>query len=83
MNALRHGSSSGLLFERDFILRHLDEQMAATLNTELEPIHRERVVVLTALDAAILAGKLTATKTLLGKLAILGRHERAIVDSSA
>jgi hypothetical protein len=83
MNALRHGSSSRILFDQNFIARHLDEQMAATLNAELEPIRQERVVVLTALDDAISSAKTTAAKTLLKKLRSLERRERAILQSSA
>ena len=83
MNALRHGSSSRILFERDFIARHLNERMAATLNAELEPVRQERIVLLMALDAAISSGKATTTKTLLRKLRSLERRELAIVRSSA
>jgi hypothetical protein len=82
MNALRHGFSSRLLFERDFIARHLDEQMAEALNAELEPFRRKRIIVLTALDAAISLGKATVTTTLMRKLRSLERRERAIVRSS-
>jgi hypothetical protein len=83
MNALRHGSSSRILFERDFIARHLNARMAVTLNAELEPVRQERIVLLRALDAAISSGKATATKTLLRKLRSLERRELAIVRSSA
>lgn len=83
MNALRHGSSSKILFERDFITRHLNEQMAAIINVQLEPIRRERIVLLTALDAAISSGKATATKALLRQLRSLERRELGIVQSSA
>jgi hypothetical protein len=83
MNAIRAGSTSRLLFEQNFIARHLDEQMAEALNVELEPLRRERIIMLTALDAAISAGKATTTKTLLRKLHSLGRRERSIVRSNA
>jgi polyphosphate kinase 2 (PPK2 family) len=83
MNALSHGSSSKIRFEQDFIARHLNQRTAATLNAELEPVRQQRVVLLTALDAAISAGKATATKKLLRKLKSLNRRELAIVLSSA
>jgi hypothetical protein len=83
MNALRHGSSSRILFERDFIARHLNEQMAVMLNVQLEPVRQECIVLLTALDAAISSGKATATKKLLRKLRSLQRRELAIVRSNA
>jgi hypothetical protein len=83
MNALCHGSSSKILFERDFIARHLNERMAETLSAELEPVRQERIVLLTALNAAISSGKATATKMLLRKLRSLERRELAIVRSSA
>jgi hypothetical protein len=83
MNALSHGYSSQILFEQHFIARHLDEQMAAKLHAELEPLRQERIIVLTALDAAISSGKATATKILLRKLRSLERRERAIVRSNA
>jgi hypothetical protein len=82
MNALRHGSSSKLLFERDFVARHLNEPVAATLNAELVPVRQERIVLLTALDAAISLGRATATKMLLRKLRSLERREQAIVKST-
>jgi len=79
MNALTHGSSSKIRFGEDFILRHLT--MAATLYAELEPVRRQRIVLHAALDAAIAAGKATATKKLLRKLQSLERWERTIVRS--
>jgi hypothetical protein len=83
MNALRHGSSSKILYERDFVRRHLNEEMAATLNAELEPVRQQRIILLTALDAAISLGKATATKWLLRRLRSLQRRELAIVQSIA
>jgi hypothetical protein len=78
MNALRHGSTSNILFERSFIERHLNEQTAASLNAELYSVRQERAVLMDALLAAISEGKATATKTLLRKLKALERRERAI-----
>jgi hypothetical protein len=83
MNALRRGSSSRILFDQNFIAGHLDEQMAAALNAELDPIRQERVDVLTALDDAILSAKATTANILLRKLRSLERRERAILQSSA
>ena len=83
MNALRHGSSSRILSEREFVMRHLNERVAAILNAELEPLRRERLIVLTALDAALSAVGATATKKLFRKLRSLERRELAIVRSSA
>jgi len=77
MNALRHGSTSNILFERSFIERHLNEQTAASLNAELYSVRQERAVLMDALLAAISEGKAT-TKTLLRKLKALERRERAI-----
>jgi hypothetical protein len=72
MNALCNGSTSRLLFERNFIARHLDKQRAEALNAELEAVRHERIVLLTALNASISSGKITATKALLRKLRALG-----------
>jgi hypothetical protein len=83
MNALRHGAASQILFEQDFVARHLNEQTAATLSAELEPVRQERTALLAALEGAISLGKATATRTLLRKLGALERRERSIVQSSA
>jgi hypothetical protein len=82
MNALSHGSTSTILFESNFIERHLNAQ-AASLNAKLEPVRQERVLLLTALQAAISECKATATNKLLRKLKSLDRRERALVQSSA
>jgi hypothetical protein len=82
MNALRHGLTSKILVEQDFIACHLNEAMAVTLNAELEPVRQERIVLLTALAAAISSSKATATKKVLRKLRSLERRELAIVRSS-
>jgi hypothetical protein len=83
MNALCHGSSSRILFERKFIARHLNERTATKLSAELEPLRRERIVLLAALDMVISSGKVRGTITLLRKLRTLERRERSIVDSSS
>ena len=83
MNALCHGSSSRILFERNFIARHLNERTATKLSAELEPLRRERIVLLAALDMVISSGKVRGTMTLLRKLRTLERRERSIVDSSS
>jgi hypothetical protein len=83
MNALRHGSSSQILFEKDFIARQLNERLAQTLNALLEPVRQQRIAVLTALDSAISSSKATATKKLLRKLGSLERLERRIAKSKA
>ena len=79
-NALRHGSFSELKLEREFIACHLDERLAATLHVALQPISKERVDLLAALEAAIARGKSTAMKTFLRGLRSLERRERAIVS---
>jgi hypothetical protein len=61
----------------------MSDPASEALNAELEPLRRERIIMLTALDAAISSGKATATKILLRKLHSLGRRERAIVRSNA
>ena len=81
MNALRHGSRSTFMLDRSFIVSHLSDEMASALNAELAPVRDERVVLLTALQAAISACKATATKMLLRELRANERRERAIVRS--
>jgi hypothetical protein len=83
MNALRHGSLSTIISERDFIARHLNEKTAEALNAELEPVRRERLIVLTALDCAISSDKSTAMNLLLRRLRCLARRERAIVQATS
>lgn len=80
MNALRHGSSSRLLFEQNYVSRQLNAR-AAALNAELEPLRQERIAVLAAVNAAI--SKAKAASRLLRKLQTLERRERAAVLSSA
>ena len=63
MNALRHGSSSRILIERNFITRHLNARLAETLHAKLEPVRRERIALLSVLDAAISSGKVPALMT--------------------
>jgi hypothetical protein len=83
MNALRHGSSSRILFEQNFIAWHMEDQIAVTLNAELEPIRRERVAVLGDLEAAISSAETTLLNILLRKLRSLERRERTLWQSSA
>jgi hypothetical protein len=80
MNALRHGSSSRIFLERDFIERHINEQLAVKLHAALEPVRHQRIDVLALLELAISSGKSTKTRALIRKLHSLDRRERAIVQ---
>jgi hypothetical protein len=78
LNALRHGAASRILFEQNFVDRHLNGGTAAMLNLKLEPICKQKLILLADLDAAVSAGKPAAVKKLLRRLIVLERRELEI-----
>lgn len=77
MNALRHGTSSKIIAEENFVNRYSNEPIARLIGA----LDRDRRDLHAALQDAISSSHKTAVKSVLRKLSSLERREKSILQS--
>ena len=75
MNALRHGASSKVMADENFVNRYSNDAIAG----KIQELDRNRLDLFAALQDAIASNRKMAVKSLLRKLSSLERLEKAIV----